>query len=86
MSAGIEGISASMETEQKFVSQLESSMSSSEEKSWSKTTKTTYTAPAGKNYRVLQMVVNFSSPLDSDNCCLHGDERIEESTEEFKEF
>ena len=76
-----------MEAEYKFSGQLENSMSSSEENSWSKTTTTQYTAPAGKNYRVVQMVVNFSSPLESDNCCLHCDEeRIEETTEEFKEF
>jgi len=84
MSAGIEGISASMEAQYKFSTQLGESMSRSEEKSWSKTTKTKYTAPAGKNYRVWQTVVKFSSPLESDNCCLHCKEkRIEETTEEF---
>ena len=79
LSAGIDGITAGMESQYKFSLQLETSVSSSEEKSWSKETTTTYTAPARKKYRVLQTLIDFSSPLDSDNCCLYCQERIEES-------
>ena len=74
LSAGIEGITAGMESQYTFSAQIESSVSSSEEKSWSKETTTTYTAPAGKKYQVLQMILDFSSPLDSDNCCLYCQE------------
>ena len=80
LSAGIEGITAGMESQYTFSVQLESSVSSSEEKSWSKETTMTYIAPAGKKYQVFQTLVDFSSPLDSDNCCLYCQERIQESS------
>ena len=79
LSVPIKGITAGMESTYKFSMEIQTSMSSSEEKSWSKETATTYTAPAGKKYRVLQTLLDFSSPLDSDNCCLYCTERIDES-------
>ena len=80
MSAGIPGITAGMESEAKLSAEIEASVSSSEESSWSKETTETYTAPAGKKYQVLQTLLDFSSPLDSDNCCLYCYERIKESS------
>lgn len=78
VSAGIEGLTAGMESQYKISTEISTTVSSSEEKFWSKETTTTYTAPAGKKYRVLQTLVDFSSPLDSDNCCLYCVERVEE--------
>ena len=79
VSAGIEGLTAGMESQYKISTEIDSSISSSEERYWSRETSTTYIAPAGKNYSVLQTLVDFSSPLDSDNCCLYCMERIKES-------
>ena len=79
-SIGIEGVGkAGMEIQSKFSFSLEAGWSKSKEESWSKETTTTYIAPAGKKYRVLQTFIDFSSPLDSDNCCFYCRERIEES-------
>lgn len=81
VSAAIEGVGkASVEAQSKYSFSLEAGWSKSKEESWSKETTTTYTAPAMKKYRVLQTLIDFSSPLDSDNCCLYCQERIEESS------
>ena len=77
--SAVPGISPGMESELKLTTQIESSVSSSEESSWIKETTTTYTAPAGKKYKVLQTLLDFSSPLELDNCCRYCHERIEES-------
>ena len=79
LSVPIKGLTAGMESTTKFYAQIESSLSSSEEKYWSKQTKTTYTAPAGKKYRVVQTLLDFSSPLELDDSTLYNSERIEES-------
>ena len=78
LSAGIEGISAGMESTATFSTQIETSVSSSEEKFWTKTIKKNYTVPAGKKYRVLQTVLDFSSPLEIDDCSLYFEERTVE--------
>lgn len=59
--------------------EIENSMSSTEEKYWSKETDVSYTAPAGKTYRVVQLVLDFDSPLEVDNCSLYTKECVEES-------
>ena len=78
LSAGIEGISAGMESTATFSTQIETSVSSSEEKFWTKTITKNYTVPAGKKYRVLQTVLDFSSPLEIDDCSLYFEERTVE--------
>lgn len=76
---GIEGITAGMESTAKFSAQIEASISSSEEKFWSKEITKKYIAPAGKQFRVVQTQLDFSSPLDSDNCGLYCAERVIET-------
>ena len=48
ISAGIDGLSAGMESTFTLSAQVETSISSSEEKFWPKEVKKKYTAPAGK--------------------------------------
>ena len=48
ISAGIDGLSAGMESTFTLYAQVETSISSSEEKFWPKEIKEKYTAPAGK--------------------------------------
>ena len=79
MSAGIDGINAGTEETAKFTAQIEASVSNGEEKYWSKEIKKKYIAPAGKKYRVVQTVLDFSSRLDVDNCSLFCLERVEQS-------
>lgn len=43
------------------------SLSNGKEETWSKATETSYTAPAGKKFRVYQTVCEFESRLSSDN-------------------
>ena len=63
-----EFFSAGIKTE--LTEQITKSLSHSEEKDWSQTTKVTFTAPPRTYYRVDQLRCDFSSPLDSDNCSL----------------
>ena len=76
LSAGIEGISAGMESSATFSTQIEESVSKSEEKLWIETIEKDYKAPAGKKYRVVQTVLDFSSPLEIDDCSFYSQERI----------
>ena len=78
LSAGIDGIKAGVESGAKFTAELQASMCSGDEISWSKQIKKKYIAPAGKKYRVVQMVLDFSSQLEVDNCRLYCVERVEE--------
>lgn len=79
LGASFKGITAGVEATTTISSQLETSLMSSEDKFWSKQTKTIYTAPAGKRYRIVQTLVDFSSPLEADNVSLYLTERIEET-------
>ena len=60
--------------------ELESSVSTTDEKSWQRETKVKLVARAGKNYRVLQNTVKFESPLVADNCKLLCSYTIEKSS------
>ena len=79
----VPGSSFSTELSRKITSEITTSMSSSSEQTWSTTTKTTFTAPAGKNYRVRQRVIGFDSQLPQDDMLLHLAYHIDETTGEF---
>lgn len=79
LSSEIPGLKGGMETTLTLSTEISSSVSKSDERSWIKEAKTKFTAPAGKKYRVLQTVVNFSSKLSADDTTLYASERIEES-------
>ena len=72
--------SAGVESTATYSAQIEASMSSSEERSWSKTITKTYKVPAGKRFRVVQKVFNFESRLDIDNCTLYCEEKVIEES------
>jgi hypothetical protein len=71
------------EVAQTVSAEITSAMSTSEERSWSRSVKWTFKAPAGKNYRVRQRLVTFNSQLPQDNLCLNMYTEINESTESF---
>ena len=77
------GVSVDMET--KLSTQIQTCLSHSEEKNWSRTSKITFTAPKGKNYRVKQLTCDFASPLGSDDCALTCHYTIEERDDEFND-
>ena len=70
---------AGMESTATFTSEIATSLSTSRESSWSKQTTTTFTAPAGKHYKIFQIILDFSSPYQLDDCSLYTHERIEEN-------
>lgn len=82
-SVSLTGVSEDIES--KLSLQIDSSLSQTEEKNWSRTSKITFTAPIGKNYRVKQLSCEFVSPLSSDNCVLTCHYVIEESNHDFNE-
>ena len=75
-SLAVEDFSASASKE--YNMELETAMSQTDEKTWQQTNTITFTAPAGKFYRVLQNTVKFSSPLETDNCELRCNYTIDE--------
>ena len=79
LSGTIEGITAGMESIAEISTQIESSISSLKEKFWSKEVVKKYIVPAGKKYQVVQTILDFSSPLDLDDCRFYCLERMEES-------
>ena len=79
LGASIYGITAGIEATTTFSTQIEISLMSSEERFWSKSTTTTYKAPPGKRYRIVQTILDFSSALSRDDVSLYTMERIEES-------
>ena len=79
VSAGIGGFSAGLESTATYTYEIQRSLSTSTESSWSKETTTTFTAPAGKQYKIFQTVLDFSSPYQLDDCSLYSHERIEEN-------
>ena len=75
---------ASAEVQTKISFQLETSLSHTEEKNWSRQSKVNFTAPKGKNYRVKQLVCDFASPLASDDCALKCNYKVDESDGPFQ--
>lgn len=78
MSAGIDGLSAGMESSYKFSAEIHNSVTSSREDTWSKETSTEFTAPPYRFYEVRQTMLNFASPYQLDNCSLYSRERVSE--------
>ena len=66
----------------KISTQIEKSLSHTEEKDWSHQVKIKFTAPKGKNYRVKQITCNFRSYLADNNCNLMCD-IVEETSGNF---
>jgi len=71
------GLDASHATE--FEEKLEISLSEEVEESWSKTEKTSFIVPPGKNFRVVQKGVKFEGPIAADTCVLLTDIKVLES-------
>jgi len=65
--------------------EITKSMTTTEEKSWSETTEIPFEAPAGKNYRVVQNTMIFTSPYPDDDMELFLSYRIDETTGDFDE-
>lgn len=63
--------------------EISTSMSSSNESQWSSTTKQTFIAPAGKNYRVRQRIIDFESQLPQDSVRLYMAYKISETSGDF---
>ena len=72
-----------VEVSMAITSQIERSLSQTEEKSWSSQSKIKFTAPKGKNYRVKQATCDFTSLLVEDNCRLSCNYKVEETDGEF---
>ena len=75
-SIGMGAFSASATAE--YNHEVETTETSTIENTDEKTSTITFTAPAGKIYRVLQKVVKFNSPLPSDDCELRTKYTVEE--------
>lgn len=83
LKAAVSNAAASVDVETKLSVQIQTSLSHSEEKNWSRTSKITFTAPRRKNFRVKQLTCQFASPLASDDCALTCHYMIEETDGEF---
>lgn len=70
-----------------LTTEVTNSISHGEERSWTESYTTTYTAPAGKNYRVIQMGCDLNSPLAADDMYLFSTYlTVEESDEDFTDL
>lgn len=65
--------------------EIENTVSTGSEQSWSVEREITFTAPPGKIYRVRQPQVVFKSMLHDDDCVFTGNYKIEESTQDFQD-
>ena len=81
--AAVSKVASSVEVETKLSVEIQTSLSHSQEKNWSRTSKIKFTAPKGKNFRVKQLTCQFASPLASDDCALTCHYVIEETEGEF---
>ena len=63
----------------KMKSQIKTSLKKSSEKTWSSKSTITFTAPAGKNYRVTQFVVTYKSEIPGDDIALYTSYKVEET-------
>lgn len=71
-------LSASASVRTELQTEVETTTASEETNSWSETREITFTAPAGKKYKVNQFVCSAESLLDSDNCIISGSLKIYE--------
>ena len=83
LSASVHAGSMSAEAAAEFHQEITNTVTNASEETWSRTTTTTFTAPAGKNYRVVQNTCMFESALAVDNCALKCNYIIEETDGEF---
>jgi len=81
LEAALNGIGASTELK----TELSDTLETGSEKNWVTEREITFTAPAGKNYRVKQQVASFTSIVDADDCVFSGDYIVEESAEPFED-
>jgi len=65
--------------------ELSNTLATGSEKSWVTENEITFTAPAGKNYRIKQPEASFKSLLNDDDCVFSGKYTVEESTEPFED-
>jgi len=72
------------DVEAKVSTEISKALSKGTEQSWSYEREITFTAPAGKNYRVLQDQVKFNSDLKRDNIIFYGAYTVQERNGEFK--
>jgi len=63
----------------KLTTEISTSMESSTEETWTEEREVTFTAPAGKQYRVWQEQLSLDSDVKSDNIRFYGEYTIEES-------
>ena len=60
--------------------EITKSLTRGSEKTWNTKSTITFTAPAGKNYRVTQFVVTFKSEIPGDEIALYTNYKVEETT------
>ena len=60
--------------------EITKSLTRGSEKTWNTKSTITFTAPAGKNYRVTQFVVTFKSEIPGDEIALYTSYKVEETT------
>lgn len=82
-SAEAYGLGLSTEMTTTITAEIQSSIEYGREQNWSRKTTTTFTAPAGKNYRVRQRRMRFDSLLPRDDMVLLFDYEANESTGAF---
>ena len=58
---------------------VHTALKKSSEKTWSSKSTITFTAPAGKNYRVTQFVVTYKSEIPGDDIALYTSYKVEET-------
>ena len=63
----------------KMKSVVKTSLKKSSTKTWSSKSTITFTAPAGKNYRVTQFVVTYKSEIPGDDIALYTSYKVEET-------
>lgn len=81
LTASAEYAGASVETTMEISTEIENSVTVGSETTFVTTTETPFTAPAGKNYRVLQYVGRFNGQFGSTEACsVFGRYKIEETT------
>jgi len=82
LSGAIKLIDVGVKTTTEFTTELEASFSETNEQSWSKTEKITFVIPPGKNFKVMQHVVDFEGKFGSESCSLLTAIKVFESTED----
>ncbi len=77
------GFTLSVTTE--IIAEITSSLGRGSEEHWSVTEERKYTVPAGKNFRVKQIMVDFTSMLPTDNLSCKTSAVVEETDGDFED-